>query len=292
MNILFHLGAHSTDDGLLIRSILQNRRTLAEAGIVVPGPARYRDLIGETSTRLRGVAADPETEDLLLAAICEDDTAERVVLSNENFLCRGQFVLAADGLYPKVEKAAWLAACYPSHEPEFALAIRNPATLIPDLLKRLDPSGESWPDRIAGVHLGHLRWSDMLARLADAVPDARIVAWCHEDTPFIWSEVIREVTQHDVYTKLTGEFDMAETIMSSAGMARLTRFLGDRDVTNVTQRRRAVAAFLEAHALEEAIEAEIDLPGWTEETVASLTELYEEDIARIRRMPEVRFIEP
>ena len=38
MQIVFHLGAHCTDDGLLIRSILKNRAKLAAEGIGVPGP--------------------------------------------------------------------------------------------------------------------------------------------------------------------------------------------------------------------------------------------------------------
>ena len=81
MEIIFHLGAHCTDDGLLIRSILKNRARLAEEGIGVPGPSRYRELLGEASTVLRGDPADEETEDGLLEAIRDDETADRVVLS-------------------------------------------------------------------------------------------------------------------------------------------------------------------------------------------------------------------
>ncbi len=288
MQIVFHLGAHATDDGLLIRSILQNRARLAKEGIAVPGPLRYRELLGDTSTRLRGAPADPATEALILAAICDDETAERVVLSSENFLCQPQKVLGPEGLYPKAEKSAWLANCLPNHDVGFAMAIRNPASFLPEIVKAL-PLGSGIPE---GLMAETLLWSDVIADIAAANPGADICVWCHEDTPFIWSEIMRELTGHDPYTELDGEFDMLATIMSDDGMERLQEFLDSRGVSDQIKRRRAVSAFLDAHALAEEIVAEIDLPGWTDETVEVLTEVYEEDVARIAAMPNVTFVSP
>lgn len=288
MQIVFHLGAHCTDDGLLIRSILRNRARLAKEGICVPGPARYRELIGEHSTRLRGDKAEPATEALILDAICSDETAERIVLSNENFLCRKSKVIGPDGLYPKAEKSSWLSACLPSHQAIFAIGIRNPASLLPEIARTLR-SIDNLPDEIL---LDSLLWSDVIADIGTANPGAEIIAWCHEDTPFIWSELMREITAHDPFTELEGEFDMLETIISQDGMERLQEFLDSRGVTDQIKRRRAVSAFLEAHAITEKIEHEIDLPGWTGDTVEMLTEIYEEDVAGIAALPNVTFISP
>ena len=288
MQILFHLGAHCTDDGLLIRSILRNRAKLAQEGISVPGPGRYRELLGDVSTTLRGDAASSETEAMVMEAICDDDTAERIVLSSENFLCRPGIALAQNGLYPKAEKSAWLRQCLPSHKVDFALAIRNPATFIPELMKHSDDVGET----LEGVMLGDLVWSEVIADIAAANPNSRIIVWCHEDTPFVWSEIMHELTAHDPFTELDGEFDMLETIISPEGMSRLNEFLDARDVTSQYKRRRAVSAFLDAHAIAEQIETEVDVPGWTDETIAALTELYDEDVAKIARMNEVTFISP
>ena len=292
MQILFHLGAHCTDNGLLIRSILRNRAKLAEEGIGIPGPGRYRELLGDVSTKLRGEPANAETEALILEAISDDDTADRIVLSNENFLCRANVVLAPNHLYPKADKSAWLRNALPSHDVEFALALRNPATLLPDLLARIDAEPEAQHRLLADIALKNLLWSDVIYRIADATPGARLIVWCHEDTPFIWSEIMRELTGHDPFTTLDGEFDMLETIISDEGMRRLTDFLASRDVSNPTKRRRAVAAFLEAHAVHEAIEEIIDLPGWTDDTVDALSEQYEDDIALVAKMPGVTLIEP
>ncbi|NNE80626.1 MAG: hypothetical protein HKN18_10175 [Silicimonas sp.] len=288
MDILFHLGAHSTDDGLLIRSILRNRAKLAAEGITVPGPSRYRELLGDISTTLRGAPADADTEAMVMEAICDDDTAQRIVLSNDNFLCRPNVVLAEDGLYPKAQKSAWLRQCLPSHRAEFAIAVRNPATFIPETLKS---AGESY-DVLASIALGDLLWAEVIADIAVANPGSRIIAWCHEDTPFIWSEIMREVTGHDPFTELEGEFDMLDTIITSEGMTRLIEFLDARQVTGQSKRRRAVSAFLEVHAIDTAVEAEIDVPGWTTDTINMLSDQYEDDVARIARMQGVTFITP
>lgn len=288
MHILFHLGAHCTDNGLLIRSILRNRGALAEQGIGVPGPGRYRELFGDVSTTLRGEPANEDTEAMLMEAICDDETADRIVLSSENFLCRPGKALATDGLYPKARKSAWLRECVPSHHVEFAIAIRNPATFVPELVGQ---SAEA-ADTLNGISLGDLFWSDVVSDITAANPEAQVYVWCHEDTPFIWSEIVQELTGHDPYIAMEGEFDMLDTIISDDGMARLQDFLGARDVTSQIKRRRAVSAFLEAHAIQEKVEAEIDIDGWTTDTVDALSELYDDDVRRISQMDQVTFISP
>ncbi|MEM7718636.1 MAG: hypothetical protein AAF222_05490 [Pseudomonadota bacterium] len=288
MQIVFHLGAHGTDDGLLIRSLLQNRARLAGEGVSVPGPMRYRELFSDISTRLRGDTADPETEALILEAIRSRADDERVILSNENFLCRPCMTVGSDGLYPKADKSAWLAACLPQHTAGFAIGIRNPASYLPEIARRLSED-EPLPDEIL---LDSLLWSDVIADIGTANPGAEILVWCHEDTPFIWSELMREVAGVDPYFELDGEFDMLETIITEDGMSQLEDFLASRSLTDQISRRRAVSAFLEDHAIEEKVVEDIEFPGWTNETVDMLTEIYDEDVAQIAALPQVTFVSP
>lgn len=290
MQILFHLGAHCTDSGLLIRSILRNRAALAREGVGVPGPSRYRELLGNVSTSLRGEFASADTEAMLLEAICDDDSAERIILSNENFLCRGNKAFTEDGLYPKVGKSAWLRNCFPDHGIEFAIATRNPATFLPDLIARL--SEDDRAVALSNLHLDRLSWADAIAEIVEANPGCPIIVWSHEDTPFIWSEILRELTACDPYTELDGALDMVEQIMSDEGISKLTNFLSDHPEVSETRRRTAVAAFLDAYGLPDQIESEIDLPGWTHETIAHLSEIYEKDLAQIAELPGVTLIEP
>ena len=290
MEILFHLGAHCTDDGLLIRSILRNRAQLASHGIIVPGPGRYRELLGSVSTTLRGDTATDDTEAMLIEAISDDDTAARIVLSNENFICRDKVAVGADGLYPKAEKSAWLRRCFPSHEVHFALGLRNPATFVPALLSTL--SDEDRETCLDILDLDQLSWADVVAEILEANPNATLTLWAHEDTPFIWSEIMREVTGHDPYITLDGGEDMLAQILSSDGMIRLQSFLENHPDITEARRRKAISAFLEAHAVPGEVEEEIDLPGWTVETISDLTAAYDDEIERIKVMPRVIWLEP
>ncbi len=53
-----------------------------------------------------------------------------------------------------------------------------------------------------------------------------------------------------------------------------------------------IAAFLDKFAIEEELEEELDIPGWSEEVVDTLTEIYDEDVFEISRIPGVTFISP
>ncbi|MGL6208244.1 MAG: hypothetical protein ACRC14_00235, partial [Paracoccaceae bacterium] len=64
MRIIYHLGAICTDEERLLRCLLRNRGPLAEQGIVVPGPNRYRQLLRETVISLKGQAATRDTQAL------------------------------------------------------------------------------------------------------------------------------------------------------------------------------------------------------------------------------------
>ena len=84
------------------------------------------------------------------------------------------------------------------------------------------------------------------------------------------------------------------TILAQHAMPkrRLTEFVAAQDTMTQPRRRRAVAAFLEAHALRDQIETEIDLPGWTLDLVDVLSEFYDQDIAEVAALPGVTHIAP
>ena len=65
-----------------------------------------------------------------------------------------------------------------------------------------------------------------------------------------------------------------------------------RNVQTESQFRRALASFLETYADRELLETEIDLAGWADETVNRLTELYEEGVVTIAKIPDVTVIAP
>lgn len=290
MRIVYHLGAHFTDEERLLKCLLKNRDVLAQHNIVVPGPKRYRALLRETAIALKGQAATRDSQALILEQIMEEDSADRLILSWDSFLSLPPWVLK-DTLYPAAgERVRAFSQIFPEIEAEFHLAIRNPATFLPALYERQQP--KAYPDFLAGADPYDLRWSDVVERILDSNPDAPLTIWCDEDTPLIWPEVLQAVAGLPDGVRLDGEEDLLISLMSGEGMTRLRAYLESHPPATVLQRRKIVSAFLDKFALPERIDMQIEMPGWTSDMVADLTEAYEEDVARIAQMGEVTFLAP
>lgn len=288
MRIVYHLGAHCTDDERLLRCLLKNRETLGAHGIVVPGPTRYRLLMRDTAAQLRGQPASRDSQALLLEQIMDEDSADRLILSWANFMSYAQNAVR-DRFYPAAgERLFAYSQIFPEIDCEFHLAIRNPATFLPDLASR--QKGGTAEEFIARADPAALRWSDLIATIRGAIPGAPITVWCDEDTPLIWPEVLRAVSGYTGPGPLEGDTEVLAAIMRPEGLIRLTEYLAANPPADVTQRRKVVAAFLDKFARPDAVEVEVEVPGWTAETMASLTEGYDRDVARIMRMEGVTFL--
>lgn len=291
MQIAIHFGAHCTDEDRLIRTLLKNRDILSKEGIVVPGTGRYRQIMRKTMQASDGSLASPEAEQALLDAILDVDVAERVVLSYENFICVPNRVLAQGRIYPMMEQRAKIyASMFPGQECAFFLAVRSPATLIPALMAKAET--DDYLAVLNGCDPLALRWSETVIAMREGAPDVPVTVWCDEDTPLIWSEVLREVSGHDPFTKLTGTLDILADIMTAEGLTRLRTYLDKNPTAIEAQRRRIISAFLSKFVRPEAVEIELDLPGWTEDYVAELTENFDDDVETIARLPGVTFITP
>lgn len=290
MRIVYHLGAHCTDEERLLKCLLKSREVLAAKGIVVPGPARYRTLLRDTAVTLKGATASPETQAMVLEQITEQDRPERLILSWDSFLSYPQWVLRGT-LYPAAaERIRAFTRIFPENEAEFHLAIRNPASFLPALFQK--QRGKSYADFVEGSDLGLLRWSEVIARIRALNPEVPLTVWCDEDTPLIWPEVVTTVAGCDDPALLAQTGDLLASILSTEGMARLTAYLAGHPPATAAQRRRIVSAFLDKFALPERIEMEVEMPGWTEELLALMTARYEADVARIARIPGVTLLAP
>ena len=290
MEIVFHLGAHCTDEGLLLRSILRNRARLSKAGVLIPGPSRYRELLGAVSTTLRGDYASPDTEEMLVEEITDDETANRLVLSNDNFLCRPTVAITSEGFYPKAEKSAWLRRCFPSHDVHFAIALCNPAEFVSNLSSTLNADERA--ELLSSLPSDQLSWADVIAEIVEANPKSEVTVWAHEDAPFIWPDLMHELTGFDIMEELDGAFDMVEQNLSSDGVTRLRDFLTDPPELSEEQLRKTLVAFLSKHGAAQAPSSQFLPDGWTDETVTDLEHRYKYDLRRIATMPQVTLIEP
>ena len=288
MQIVYHLGVHCTDEERLLRCLLKNRAVLAQDGILVPGPARYRTLLRDTAKTLKGQPAGDETQSLVLDEIIGNDTARRLVFSWDNFPGYPQGAVRSAFYASAGERMRGFCQIFPEAETEFHLAIRNPATFIPAIYQK--QGGLAFEEFMEGVDPMALRWSELVASLQVSNPDVDITVWCDEDTPLIWPEVLQAVSGHGADVALEDSDDLLRTIMSPDGLQRMSAYIATHPPQSPGQRRRIVSAFLDKFAIPDRIEVEFDMPGWTEDLIAEASEAYDMDVSRIMAMPGVRFI--
>jgi hypothetical protein len=290
MRIVYHLGAHCTDEDRLLRCLLRNRAMLAEHRVVVPGPARYRKLLRDTAVQLKGERASVETQALVLEQIMDEDQADRLILSWDSFLSFPQWALRP-GLYPLAgERIRAFTQIFPDIEAEFHLAIRNPATFLPALFEK--QKVKSYEDFLGGVDPMFLRWSDVVAQIRSENPDVLLTVWCDEDTPLVWPEVLCAVTGLADAGALEGADELLSAIMAPEGMTRMRDYLAKNPALSTMHHKKIVAAFLDKFALPDKIEVEVALPGWSADLIADMTAAYDADVAHIAQMDGIDFITP
>lgn len=289
MEIVFHLGVHCTDDERLLRCLLKNRQLLADKGVAVPGPARYRNLVRDTVIRLKGASASAETQAMLLEHILDSDATDRLILSWDGFLSLPAWVLKDGQFYPAAaERVRALQNLFPDHECEFHLAIRNPAGFLPALHAQLP--GKRVEAFLGGTDIHALYWSEMIDRIRAMNPDVPLTVWCDEDTPLIWPEVLKGVAGVGPETALDGENDLLTTLMEPEGLRRLEAYLASHPPASALLRRRVVSVFLSKFTQAGVNDDDAALPGWTQETLDQLTRRYDEDVTRIAMRNDLRFL--
>lgn len=291
MQIAIHLGAHCTDDDQLLKSLLKNNSSLSQSGISVPAPGRYRGLLAEALVKLQGARADQQTQDMIIDALVDSDDARRLVIGHKNFLGAPHRALEHNQLYHLAQRnTAWISNLFNSQQVSFFVGIRNPATFVPAVLNDIPAADQH--SLLTQLDPLALRWSHMIYAIREANPGMPITVWCNEDTPLIWSELLHAITDADPSVPLEGAYDILTPIMEAEGLARMQEYFAKNDIPSETQRRRVIAAFLEKYVIAEAIEDEIDLPGWTCELVDALTDAYDHDLDVIASLPGVTLLEP
>ena len=291
MQVIVHTGAHYTDEERLMKCLLKNKQSFSELGVSVPGPGKYRKLLRQTLIAMRKSSAEPDARDVLMDAILDDEQADRVILSNTNFFGAPRAAVRRGLIYPTAaERIGHLQDLFPNDEIEMFMGLRDPGSFLPAVFDK-SPRDEM-DEFLDGVDPRDIRWSPTIASVREANPGVPITVWCNEDTPMIWSQIVREMAGMEHYTEIEGAHDLLSDIMSEEGMVRFRSYLASHPAMTEIQKRRVIAAFLDKFALEEEIEEELDLPGWTDSLIAEMSEIYEEDVFEISRMPGVQFISP
>ncbi|MBV1895333.1 MAG: hypothetical protein KUG70_02665 [Rhodobacteraceae bacterium] len=291
MQVIVHTGAHFTDEDRLIKCLLRNKGDFAKRGVAVPGPGKYRKLLKETFNALKDAPASPDARDVLIDAILDDEIADRLILSNMHFFGAPRAAVRQGILYPIApDRITNIQQLFPHDQVELFMSIRNPASFLPAVFDH--SPHDQFADFLGGIDPREIRWSETLTRIRDAAPDVPITVWCNEDTPLIWAQIIRELAALEHGENIVGGYDLVSEIMSPEGMKRFRAYLKSHAEMTEMQTRRVISAFLDKFAIEEEIEEELDIPGWTEQLVEELTDLYDEDLFQIQRLPGVQVISP
>lgn len=291
MKLILHAGVHFTEEDRLMKCLLRNADDFASRGVIVPGQSKYRGILRETLNALANAPPSDMARDVLVDAMLDDGEAERVILSDANFFRTPKSAVEQGMFYPAAPvRMMRMAQIFERDEVEIFMGIRNPATLLPILYSK---SGCKDPATFwGGRDPRDVVWSDTIDLLRQAVPNIPITIWCNEDTPLIWAHIIRQMAGMADDQKIIGGFDLLSSIMSTEGMKRFRAYLKDHPVMTEHQKRRAIAAFLDKYALEDEVEEELDMPGWTDELVDEMSDIYDGDVAAIAAMPGVRVLMP
>lgn len=291
MQIAFHIGANCTDEDRLLKSIFKDADSLLQQGIAVPGPGKYRKLLRDTVQQLDGASPKPDTRDILIDAIVEDDSIKRIVMTNDNFIAIPKRIFDHGVFYPQIDiKLRSLQRIFHRDELSLFFSIRNPASFLQDTVRRSE--GLTLPQYLGMLTPKEIFWSDAVARIKHAAPDAHLYVWCNEDTPLIWEELIRLQSGTSPDAKVAGRYDLLDHVLTPEGLSHVKATLEDGSARDQHARQDIIADALEVYAKPELVEDQIELPELDADMVAVLSQNYEDDLAEISEMDGVTLVMP
>lgn len=293
MKVIIHAGVFATDNGKIIKCILQNQRLAEDWKIKIPQPRLYQKPLSVLLGNPRSYA-DPNSVGSTLRSIIFDETESlpnRVILTHKNFFGLPKNAIGNGEIFPEaVSRLEAINKHFDSHEVELYFSVRNIATWLPEIFSAT--AHHELSDYLSGVEPSSLFWSSLASRLSKAFPNTSVTIWCNEDSPLIWGEIVRAILGVPESTKINGAFDMLGTIITPEGMRRFRSYLRGKSKLSGPQKRRVMAAFLSKYAIEDAVMQELDIPGWTNDYVDYLCSSYERDIDRIEAIPGVTLLTP
>lgn len=290
MKIAFHMGAHGTDGDMMLKSLLNNRGWLLNNNIEVVTPNRFRGILDEALMALNGGVSTPDMEEIMLDSMLEGDATDRVIFSSPSFMGPAFKAISNDGLYPHIgTRMVALANLFPSAEIEFFIGLRNPALLLRVLLAQA--TNDTYESLMGAHEPTDLRWSSCVRNILRTLQGRhRVVLWSHEDTPLIWPELLRLIGAIPPDVGLKSGLVYLSDIVGKEGIEALSREMRARAQLSVSARRGLQRQIIAEFGRADRVEESVVLPGWTQETVDTVTRTYYADLSEIAGLPGVEFI--
>ncbi|WP_157770184.1 hypothetical protein [Ruegeria marisrubri] len=262
---------------------------MSQRGTAIPDPRIYRGALREAFAASE--AGRPGQRDDLITRILGGERAERVVLSNTHFFGTKWAGIAEGSFYPQAgPRMAQLCEIFRGDQVELFMCIQNPGIFIPKTLNALP---ETRRNKILGTtDLSALSWSRMVEQVLQMAPQAKITLWCNEDAPMIWGRILRALAGLTPGEPVRGQYSLLAEILTEDGRRELSARVSRNPERDEADTQELVADILQRHADRDKIEEELDFPGWSNEVIDAFTELYENDVAKMRAMPGVTFLAP
>ncbi|EEE37325.1 hypothetical protein RKLH11_1161 [Rhodobacteraceae bacterium KLH11] len=291
MQMVIQAGAHFTDDAQLLDLLQANAQVLRDNQTAFWGLRPFRKIFRPA---LKPSADRPSQQETLMRfqkLFPGDQHVNRAILSSALYLGERPSIIMDGQFYPNAgQRTAYLDHLFSDSTVELFVGLRNPGSFIPKVLMLL-----SAPERahiLTSTDLSCLSWLAMIEDIRDLAPDVKITLWSNEDSPLIYGDIVRALAGLPEDTPLEQEFAPLAALLSETGKQELKGLTEPQPTPNDPVFRGRLAQIFQQHALTDAIEEEIEMPGWSEDVVTAFTELYEQDLARLQTMPDIRFLKP
>jgi hypothetical protein len=276
----------------VVNSVSASARAFSRFDVFAPNPNAYRPKISAMLSKLDGLPPIADEEDALLADIMEDNTAQHLLMINEEWASSNNGVFSDGGLYSALtENVSRITELFSRHDVRLSMAIRNPAYLLNAAYNSPNP-----PKSLEWLFKRHdptaLNWQDPVLALRKALPEMPLLMWCEEDAPLIWPRVIRAFGALDQGSPVRGGLSAVTDALQPEGMARFRTFLRNHPPKDAWQFERIVLAFLDKYADESIMKQVCNIPGWTNETVGKLSQRYHDDVTLLSKTDGITFILP
>lgn len=290
MQVAVHAGVAFSDEGLVMSSLGANRRILADYRTAVLGPRRSRQFVKVVSDSILQGQPDAETRNTLAELVTGNPNLNRVILSSDKFFGPRRTALQHGQIYPFAGKrTAYTESLLDGAQVEVFAGLVNPVVFIPKILASIHEDHRQ--DILASTDLSCLSWLGMIEDLLDLAPQVQLTLWEHENSPLIWGDIIRAIAGLPDEAPLHEEYAFLSSLLTEAGQRHVLDIVRKGDALDRTSRREEMANILDEYARLEQIEEELDMPGWNADIVEAFTDLYEQDLATIRSMSDVRVLQ-
>lgn len=294
MQLVLHLGAHGTDEGLIARWLGRNAAGFAQQGVLTPDPRHFLDLLSRSvATEAR---RDPrEREVALLRALGALPTRRWLAVSAPGLLGRASDVLSPEGFYVRgvAQRAEALQGLFPQSTITLMLALRAPSAIIPALLPVQAEALHAALSQAAAVLDGEsCGWNDLLDRLRQRIPSARLVVWRHEDLPRLWPQVLAPLVGPGRVLPQGGLIDFASLGLSIEAGQRMRRYLDANPPKTAGQLRQTAEIFARRYGTAPCAPPPAHLPKRVQRDLTRLDDAYTREWASICARDDLVALQP